>query len=240
MAVGGEWGMRPFHPRPDPDGPPSTDGPGLEPAPADPLPLLDALLATGATQEQALGQLATVLSWPVVAPLWDDWAQAIGWPEAVVAACDLLAQASPALANAKLNDWLDFRSVTGGIRARGYQEAILDLSGRLWLTCLPDDLKLGEHGEGELDLSGCANLKAIPENLAVLAVTLEGCVGVTSLPARLDAAFLVLTGWTTWDGVIPPGVTLDNGAGHELFTDRFPDGLKLEEWRDFYGFGKGC
>ena len=65
------------------------------------------------------------------------------------------------------------------------------------LETLPADLDV----EYKLDLSGCAALRELPENLKVGSLILTGCTSLTALPEGLDVYFLDISGCTrlqTW------------------------------------------
>ena len=64
----------------------------------------------------------------------------------------------------------------------------LDLEGCTELTALPDNLTVA----GSLDLSGCTGLTALPDNLTVADwLDLSGCTGLTALPDNLTVAGLI-------------------------------------------------
>jgi hypothetical protein len=60
------------------------------------------------------------------------------------------------------------------------------------------------HHEGNLDLTGCTGLTALPDNLSVGGwLDLTGCTGLTALPDNLSVGgWLYLTGCTGLTGVV--------------------------------------
>jgi hypothetical protein len=125
----------------------------------------------------------------------------------------------------------------------------LDLEGTL-VTSLPDGLKV----PGWFNLRGCRIAK-LPENLVAggsvwaegtpLTVLPKGLYvpGTLSLEgSRLVALPEGLRVWTDlnvlgcdgWDGRIPE----DAQVGHQVRTDRHPEGLPLEEWRERHPRGE--
>jgi len=73
----------------------------------------------------------------------------------------------------------------------------------LHLDELPSDFVAPE---GELDLSGCASLRSLPDGLRVARLVLQGCERLTRLPRDLEVVDLDLTGCTSlqgWPGDFP-------------------------------------
>jgi hypothetical protein len=67
----------------------------------------------------------------------------------------------------------------------------LKLKGNI--TVLPENIYVMG---GEVDLTGCTGLTALPENLKVRYLNMAGCTGITVFPDSLDVGFLNLTDCT--------------------------------------------
>lgn len=117
--------------------------------------------------------------------------------------------------------------------------------------------------ENSLNLSGCAELRSLPENLKVGTLNLAGCTQLSALPEGLDVEFLdisdciSLTGWPerarfgvgrlaarncAWLTHLPSSlkriaqVDLSGCANLEAL----PDGLEVLSWLDLAGTGVRC
>jgi hypothetical protein len=84
-------------------------------------------------------------------------------------------------------------------------------------------------------LSNRAWVRSLPDLCVHGALDLDRCVNLATLPKRLDIEFsLKLQGCASWDGKIPKKAWV---AGN-LFTDRHPEGIRLDEWRRLHPRGE--
>jgi hypothetical protein len=158
------------------------------------------------------------------------------WPDGVLEAT---ARRSSEQANALLGAWLEGATLPRAPR----------LEYEHWITALPagvtvgGDLLLKRSGittlspglrvEGMLDLR-YTQVSELPEGISAQVLDL-GSTRIRSLPRglRLERA-LDLTGCRRWDGKIPE----DAEVGRMVITDRHPQGITLEGWRERYPEGE--
>ncbi|MBC8139632.1 MAG: hypothetical protein H8F28_27440 [Fibrella sp.] len=112
-------------------------------------------------------------------------------------------------------------------------ENALNLSGCADLVTLPENLRVGT-----LNLSGCTKLAALPEGLRADFLDISDCVSLTSFPqnAQIGVGRLVVRN-ALWMKTLPPYLKrvaqLDlTGCTH---LDRLPDGLEVGSWVDLTG-----
>jgi hypothetical protein len=213
---------------------PSPVGPNLNPDVASILKdaegaqfaTLQALLATGASEWEALGLLA------VVAPDW-----AIPRIEATMAkdgftfgtmdACDQLAAGCPAAANAALG-----AALRGG-QARSELHS-LNVSDCSWLAGLPGGLVF----PGSVGFANCPNLTVLPKGLTVgMDLMVNDCPALASLPGDLRVGrhlhLASCVGLTTLAAGIRVGEDLH--LTDCLALDRLPDDLDIGGWLSLRG-----
>jgi hypothetical protein len=78
-----------------------------------------------------------------------------------------------------------------------------------------------------LNLSGCANLKELPDGLAAGVLALWNCSSLKTLPENLVVVGdLYMNGCSAWDGIIPASARIGR-----IVTDDYPKGVTLAEWR---------
>jgi hypothetical protein len=148
--------------------------------------LMAALLATGATRQEALASLVLAAPLATLVPLVTGWIRAEakrsakrgGSPLGTLLA--VVAKVSPALAAATVaSPKLKGLHIKAGLR----------LPGATWLTTLPRNLQV----DGVLDLACCTGLSELPEGLRVAgALRVNNCPNLVHLPADLTAAAVVI------------------------------------------------
>jgi hypothetical protein len=197
---------------------PSARTPDAVPA-QDSEALLAAIRATGAGEGEAFVLLAQAMGSKAAVPHLNSYLQQNRFPDSVVMVLEEVGVRDPALANAALKAWPWGRTVEGD----------LDFTQTEWLKVLPRGLRV----KGSLLLLH-SSIVALPEDLDVKALHLEG-TDFVNLPRGLVVRdFLDMADCPRWDGRIPADARVEG----KLVTDRHPDGITLPRWRRLHPRGE--
>jgi hypothetical protein len=212
-------------------------------APNEVQALLATLTATGAHIGEALGLTALVHGGEAVLPYLLEAIRDVGtWrPQGVaIPVMDGVATACPDLAQRGLDAWTQNRKIAGS----------LSLAGRAWVTRLPKGLVVqyaldlqgsqiaslpeGLEVGGNLDLRQ-APITSLPDNLYVGTELILLGNPIARLPHNLQVGrFLTIRNCPAWDGRIPG----DARVGLEVFTDRHPEGIPLDDFQRYHPNGE--
>jgi len=107
----------------------------------------------------------------------------------------------------------------------------LILNGFIWISdcnnliALPEALTVN----GCLEITRCNALVELPTGLSVDGIlAIQDCCNFKSLPIELHVSdMLSIRSCSSWDGQIPSSARI----GGIIYTDAYPDGLSLIEWR---------
>jgi hypothetical protein len=172
------------------------------------LTTLNAVLATGAPEDEALALVIAAHGLMAVRSVLLERIVRIREPRQMVALLDRIAGEDPGLAMAGLLAWGTNRTVTG----RRLEQRNLDLDERHWVTGLPEGLTV----RGNLSLVNCGALQGMPAALQVGGdLTMSGCHGVDALPQDLSV-----------------GGSLDLNSCNRLRS--LPDALRIGDYLTLY------
>jgi hypothetical protein len=84
----------------------------------------------------------------------------------------------------------------------------------------------GRHGQAFAYVHNCQKLEALPKGIACGTLDIRNCPSFRSLPSKLKAHILKVHVCDSWDGVIPDDAEVDT-----VFTNSFPRGIPVDEYR---------